>query len=223
MQSGRQPVMGLHASASAQLLGREGIPGTAAGDSGPDRDGVVLAGEPTGDGDGPRIPGRWGEVWGEKGDWAGLLCSPWLLDTPEVLTPGLRAPSAPVGRSSMEPDRSWGRGEYRTGAQWEQGSVGETRQRLELCPAMQGDVSSGPVCTLQEMLPFGQTKVPLLLNPNEEDSKSLESPQLYLQANKKTMKVHMWQTLHSSVQKAFSYQCCVFAHVYKRMCVCVYV
>lgn len=43
---------------------------------------------------------------GEKGDWAGLLCSPWLLDTPEVLTPGLKAPSVPVGRSSMEPDKS---------------------------------------------------------------------------------------------------------------------
>lgn len=83
------------------------LPGTAAGDSGPVREGVTLAGEPTGDGEGPRIPGRWGEVCGEKGDWAGLLCSPWLLDTPEVLTPGLRAPSVPVGRSSMDPERSW--------------------------------------------------------------------------------------------------------------------
>lgn len=54
----------------------KGLPGTAAGDSGPVRDGVTLAGEPTGDGEGPRIPGRWGGVWGEKGDWAGLLCSP---------------------------------------------------------------------------------------------------------------------------------------------------
>lgn len=52
------------------------LPGTAAGDSGPVRDGVTLAGEPTGDGEGPRIPGRCGEVCGEKGDWAGLLCSP---------------------------------------------------------------------------------------------------------------------------------------------------
>lgn len=34
------------------------LPGTAAGDSGPVRDGVTLAGEPTGDGEGPRIPGR---------------------------------------------------------------------------------------------------------------------------------------------------------------------
>lgn len=83
------------------------LPGTAAGESGPVREGVTLAGEPTGDGEGPRMPGRCGEVCGEKGDWAGLLCSPWLLDTPEVLTPGLRAPSVPVGRSSMEPDRSW--------------------------------------------------------------------------------------------------------------------
>lgn len=83
------------------------LPGTAAGDRGPVREGVTLAGEPTGDGEGPRMPVRWGEVCGEKGDWAGLLCSPWLLDTPEVLTPGLRAPSVPVGRSSMEPDRSW--------------------------------------------------------------------------------------------------------------------
>lgn len=82
------------------------LPGTAAGDRGPVREGVTLAGEPTGDGEGPRMPGRWGEVCGEKGDWAGLLCSPWLLDTPEVLTPGLKAPSVPVGRSSMEPDKS---------------------------------------------------------------------------------------------------------------------
>lgn len=90
------------------LGGRGGIwlPGTAAGERGPVREGVTLAGEPTGEGEGPRMPGRWGEVCGEKGDWAGLLCSPWELDTPEVLTPGLRAPSVPVGRSSMEPDRS---------------------------------------------------------------------------------------------------------------------
>lgn len=52
------------------------LPGNAAGDSGPVRDGVMLAGEPTGDGEGPRVPGRWGGVCGEKGDWAGLLCSP---------------------------------------------------------------------------------------------------------------------------------------------------
>ena len=77
-----------------------------AGESGPEREALALAGEPTGEGEGPRMPGRWGEVWGEKGDCAGLLCSPWLLDTPEVLTPGLSALSAPVGRSSMEPDKS---------------------------------------------------------------------------------------------------------------------
>lgn len=60
------------------LGGRGGIwlPGTAAGDSGPVREGVTLAGEPTGEGEGPRMPGRWGDVCGEKGDWAGLLCSP---------------------------------------------------------------------------------------------------------------------------------------------------
>lgn len=33
-------------------------PGTAAGDSGPVREGVTLAGEPTGEGEGPRMPGR---------------------------------------------------------------------------------------------------------------------------------------------------------------------
>lgn len=81
-------------------------PGMLAGDSGPVRGVLALAGEPAGEGEGPRMPGRWGDVWGEKGDWAWLLCSPWLLDTPDVLTPGLRAPSVPVGRSSMEPDRS---------------------------------------------------------------------------------------------------------------------
>lgn len=84
-----------------------GPPGMLAGDSGPVRGVLALAGEPAGEGEGPRIPGRWGDVWGEKGDWAWLLCSPWLLDTPEVLTPGLRAPSVPVGKSSMDPDRSW--------------------------------------------------------------------------------------------------------------------
>lgn len=82
------------------------LPGTAAGESGPERDWATLAGDPTGDGEGPLMPGRWGEVCGEKGDWAGLLCSPWLLEIPDVLTPGLRAPSVPMGRSSIEPDRS---------------------------------------------------------------------------------------------------------------------
>lgn len=43
----------------SQTLLQPGIPpGTAAGDSGPVRDGVTLAGEPTGDGEGPRMPGR---------------------------------------------------------------------------------------------------------------------------------------------------------------------
>ena len=59
-------------------------------------------------GGGPlRNPGRLGDTWGEKGDWAGLLCSPWLLVEPEALTAELMATSVPVGRSSMEPDRSW--------------------------------------------------------------------------------------------------------------------
>lgn len=42
------------------LGGRGGIwlPGTAAGESGPERDWATLAGEPTGDGEGPRMPGR---------------------------------------------------------------------------------------------------------------------------------------------------------------------
>lgn len=46
------------------LGGRGGIwlPGTAAGERGPEREGVTLAGEPTGEGDGPRMPGKWGEV-----------------------------------------------------------------------------------------------------------------------------------------------------------------
>lgn len=78
----------------------------APGESGPVREAGPLAGDPTGEGEGLRMPVMWGEVWGEKGDCAGLLCSPWLLDTPDVLTPGLKAPSVPVGRSSMEPDRS---------------------------------------------------------------------------------------------------------------------
>lgn len=37
-------------------------PGTAAGERGPEREGVTLAGEPTGEGEGPRMPGKWGEV-----------------------------------------------------------------------------------------------------------------------------------------------------------------
>jgi len=39
-----------------------------AGDSGPVRGVLAPAGEPAGDGEGPRMPGRWGDVWGEKGD-----------------------------------------------------------------------------------------------------------------------------------------------------------
>lgn len=81
-------------------------PGMLAGDSGPVRAALALAGEPAGEGEGPLMPGRWGEVCGEKGDWAWLFCSLWLLDTPDAFTLGLRAPSAPIGKSSMEPDRS---------------------------------------------------------------------------------------------------------------------
>lgn len=38
------------------------LPGMLAGDSCPVRGVLALAGEPAGDGDGPRIPGRWGDV-----------------------------------------------------------------------------------------------------------------------------------------------------------------
>lgn len=98
-------------------------PGALAGEMGPDRDWLEPAGEPTGEGEGPLwTPGSRGEAWGEKGDRAGLLGSPWLLllplplplplpDPPEAApTTELRPASVPVGRSSMEPDRSWNRG-----------------------------------------------------------------------------------------------------------------
>lgn len=83
------------------------LPGILAGEIGPDLDWLLPTGEPTGEGDGP--PGmleRWGEACGEKGDCAGLLWSPWLLVDPDALTAELRVASVPVGRSSMEPDRS---------------------------------------------------------------------------------------------------------------------
>lgn len=74
---------------------------------GPERDWLEPTGEPTGEGEGPlRRLERRGEACGEKGDCAGLLCSPWLLVEPEALTAELRPASVPVGRSSMEPDRS---------------------------------------------------------------------------------------------------------------------
>ena len=85
------------------------VPGPLAGEMGPEpeRDWLEPAGEPTGEGEGPlRGPGR----CGEKGDWPGLLCSPWLLVEPVALTAELRPASAPVGRSSMEPERSCRRG-----------------------------------------------------------------------------------------------------------------
>lgn len=47
------------------MFNLQSLPGIVVGDSGPEREAEALAGEPTG-----------GEVWGEKGDCAGLLCSP---------------------------------------------------------------------------------------------------------------------------------------------------
>lgn len=91
----------------------------------PDRDcwdWVEPAGETTGEGEGPLLwLGRWGEAWGEKGDCPWLPvppCSPWLLlllEDPAALTAGPRPASVPVGRSSIEPDRSWNR---RGALQW---------------------------------------------------------------------------------------------------------
>ena len=49
---------------------------------GPERDWPEPMGGATGEEeDAPplRMAGRRGETWGEKGDWAGLLVSPWLL------------------------------------------------------------------------------------------------------------------------------------------------
>lgn len=97
--------------------------GPLAGEMGPEPDRdcwdwVEPAGEPTGEGDGPLLwLGRWGEAWGEKGDCPWLLappCSPWLLlllllEEPVALTAEPRPASVPVGRSSIEPDRSWNR------------------------------------------------------------------------------------------------------------------
>lgn len=97
--------------------------GPLAGEMGPEPDRdcwdwVEPAGEPTGEGEGPLLwLGRWGEAWGENGDCPWLLppaCSPWLLlllllDEPPALTAEPRPASVPVGRSSIEPDRSWNR------------------------------------------------------------------------------------------------------------------
>lgn len=38
------------------------VPGMVAGDSGPVRGVLALAGEPAGEGEGPRMPDRWGDV-----------------------------------------------------------------------------------------------------------------------------------------------------------------
>lgn len=43
-------------------LGGIWVPGMLAGDSGPVRGVPALAGEPAGEGEGPRMPGRWGDV-----------------------------------------------------------------------------------------------------------------------------------------------------------------
>lgn len=84
------------------------LPGILAGEMGPDLDWLLPTGEPTGEGDGPPgMPERCGEAWGENGDCAGLLCSPWLLVEPDALTAELRVASVPVGKSSMDPDKSW--------------------------------------------------------------------------------------------------------------------
>lgn len=89
---------------------RTNLPGILAGEMGPDLDWLLPTGEPTGEGDGPPgMPERCGEAWGENGDCAGLLCSPWLLVEPEALTAELRVASVPVGKSSMDPDKSWGK------------------------------------------------------------------------------------------------------------------
>lgn len=98
--------------------------GPLAGEMGPEPDRdcwdwVEPAGEPTGEGEGPLLwLGRWGEACGEKGDCPWLPappCSPWLLllllEEPPALTAEPRPASVPVGRSSMEPDRSWNRRE----------------------------------------------------------------------------------------------------------------
>ena len=85
------------------------LPGPLAGEMGPERDWPEPTGEATGEEDEApplRMAGRRGETWGEKGDWAGLLVSPWLLVDPDALTAELIAASVPVGKSSMEPDRS---------------------------------------------------------------------------------------------------------------------
>lgn len=98
--------------------------GPLAGEMGPDPDRdccdwVEPAGDPTGEGDGPLLwLERWGEAWGEKGDCPWLPappCSPWLLlllllEDPPALTAEPSPASVPVGRSSIEPDRSWNRG-----------------------------------------------------------------------------------------------------------------
>ncbi|TNN52545.1 hypothetical protein EYF80_037242 [Liparis tanakae] len=66
----------------------------------------------------------WVEPAGEKGDCPWLAappCSPWLLllllleEPPPTLTAEPRPASVPVGRSSIEPDRSWkGRKDFHT-------------------------------------------------------------------------------------------------------------
>lgn len=79
-----------------------------AGDIGPDRDWLLdPAGEGEGEGEGPVRAGGGsrGETWGEKGERAGVPWSPWVLPEPDA--PELTAASVPVGKSSMEPDKSW--------------------------------------------------------------------------------------------------------------------
>lgn len=102
--------------------------GPLAGEMGPEPDRdcwdwVEPAGEPTGEGEGPLLwLGRIGEAWGENGDCPWLLvppCSPWLLllllEDPAAFTVEPSPASVPVGRSSIEPDRSWNK---RRGSRW---------------------------------------------------------------------------------------------------------
>lgn len=94
-----------HVAAELSLERQESLPGPlVAGDSGPDRD---PAGDGEGEGEGPVRAGGGsrGETWGEKGERAGVPWSPWTLPEPDA--PELTAASVPVGKSSMEPDKSW--------------------------------------------------------------------------------------------------------------------
>lgn len=107
---GQKPLPGAEA---AVLVG-----GPLTGEMGPEPerdcwDRVEPAGEPPGEGEGPLL---WLGRCGEKGDCPWLPAAPastWLLlvlllDEEPPAPPAEPSPvSVPVGRSSMEPDRSW--------------------------------------------------------------------------------------------------------------------